>query len=378
MKQNRYVFLDGIRGIAAVLVLTRHTDDFWHYICFRSYLAVDLFFVLSGFVIAHAYDEKIRTGEITLPKFVLIRLVRLYPVFFLSILLSFIVLIGKLVFNHQVNQVGFPGILDIILLTIVIFPSHLMGNNLLFPTNVTYWSLFFELVTNVIYASIRRFLTKPIMLTILIGSGLLLGYVADLHHNLDVGFKWGYESILSGFIRSVFGIFLGLFLFEKQGMISNYLSDKPYAAWLAVIILTLILASPNAGSFNWIIDMVAVVLVFPICVLCASQGKTTKLQGVLLTLGSASYPIYVLHKPVSELVFFLFRTSVKEYAPLSGVVLTLTLIAISIGVEKFYDIPLRRWISKKLWAQSASRNHDQDSLSSLSLTRPSDGSGKLG
>lgn len=347
MNHSRYVFLDGIRGIAAILVLTRHTGDYWHHSFYRSYLAVDLFFILSGFVIAYAYDEKIRSGFISVPKFFLIRLIRLYPVFLLSLILCSGILIGKLVLKHQINYADFSEIITVVALTALFLPSHFGANEGLFPINGPYWSLFFELIANFIYAVIRRFLTNSILTAIIISFGLMVAYVSFQHGNLDVGFLWDFESIFAGFVRSIFGVFLGLFLFRYQKRIEHYLNIKQNLAWLAVTGIALILSSPSAGRFNWLLDVLTVLFIFPFFVICASQGKTTKLQSVLLILGSASYPIYVLHKPVSELFAFIFKTHVGTFAPISGILLTLALIAISVYLEKYYDIPLRRWISNR-------------------------------
>lgn len=336
--------------MAAILVLTRHTGDYWHHSFYRSYLAVDLFFILSGFVIAYAYDEKIRSRLISLPKFIFIRLIRLYPVFLLSLFLCSCALIGKLALKHQIGYVSFSEIISVIAMTAIFLPSHFGGNSSLFPMNAPYWSLFFELIANFIYAAIRRFLTNSVLTAIIITSGFMVGFVSFQHGNLDIGFLWGYESIFAGFSRSIFGIFFGLFLFTHQKLIEQYLKGKSnLLAWLSVLGIVLILSSPSAGGLNWIIDALTVFFIFPFFVLCASQGKTTKLQGVLLMLGSASYPIYVLHKPIGEFFAFLFKSHVGFFAPFSGILLTLFLIVVSLWVEKYYDIPLRRWISGRIF-----------------------------
>jgi peptidoglycan/LPS O-acetylase OafA/YrhL len=344
MNHNRYEFLDGIRGMAAIFVLIRHTTIYWHIYFYRSYLAVDLFFILSGFVIAYAYDEKIRNGIITFPKFVLIRLIRLYPVFLLSLLISSVLLIGKLSLKHQINFADLSEVLSVVAITALFLPSHLEGSNYLFPINVPCWSLFFELLANFMYAAIRPFLSNFILTTIVLLFGLLVSSISYQQGGLFNGHLWGSESFIAGFSRSIFGIFLGLFLYRNQAKFRQYL-NKPYLAWFAFFSIAIILSSPSAKQFNWLIDVLTVVIIFPIAVLCASQGKSKKLQGLLLMLGSASYPIYVLHLPVARILFFQFKGAVVAFAPISGFVLLFILITISIWVEKYYDIPLRRWIS---------------------------------
>ena len=233
-------------------------------------------------------------------------------------------------------------------MTAFFLPSHQEGSSALFPIG-PYWSLFFELIANFIYAAIRRFLSDSILLAIIVSFGIMLFYVSYQHGNLDIGSNWGYQSFIAGFVRSIFSIFLGLFLFRHEKYFEKYTKNKSYLAWLAVLGAILILSSPNAGGFNWIIDGLTVSFIFPFFVLCSSQGIPTKLQGTLLTLGSASYPIYLLHVPASQIFAFTFKSYVNALAPISGILLTFSLILISLWVEKNFDIPLRRWMSNKLF-----------------------------
>ena len=100
--------------------------------------------------------------------------------------------------------------------------------------------------------------------------------------------------------------------------------------------------------------MVAVAIIFPITILCASQGKSTKLKGSLLLLGSASYPMYVLHEPAGEIMEFLFKSIVEPFAPISGIVFVFVLVAVSVWLEKYYEIPLRRKFSNYIFTKASS------------------------
>ena len=78
----RYEILDGLRGVAALMVVTFHLFETYssgpaHQIINHGYLAVDFFFVLSGFVIGYAYDD--RWNRMTLGTFFKRRLTRLHP-----------------------------------------------------------------------------------------------------------------------------------------------------------------------------------------------------------------------------------------------------------------------------------------------------------
>ena len=88
MKHDRFIFLDGMRGIAALAVMIMHFTLYTNYPIFSSaYVAVDLFFVLSGFVIARSYIDKLDNGE-ALTSLVAKRLIRFLPTYMIGMLLG--------------------------------------------------------------------------------------------------------------------------------------------------------------------------------------------------------------------------------------------------------------------------------------------------
>lgn len=347
MQENRYIFLDGIRGVAAILVVIRHTSMFWDFSFFRSYLAVDLFFLLSGFVIAHAYDYKLKNRTLSFFQFARRRLIRLYPVFFLSVLMCVPVLyfeIGTPALLAQHVQPNFQGIL-LVISTAVFFPVGVLGNGLLFPLNGVYWSLFYELIANFVYALARPLLgSKMLFLIILIGV-LGLAFEVNRPSGFDVGFYRDKHSMLAGFLRAISGIFIGLFLYRNQKNLGRYF-DFPFAPWFAVAIISVILMSPSFSGLNKFIDFFAILVIFPMAIIAAAQGKSSRFNFVLLALGSASYPIYVFHAPISSLLLNSYRDFITEWAPLSGVLFVAVLVVLSCWLEKVYDVPVRGWLNK--------------------------------
>ncbi|WP_176055678.1 acyltransferase family protein, partial [Paraburkholderia caribensis] len=88
MTKWKYANLDAIRGLAAILIVFRHAPLLFHSPSFpQSYLAVDLFFAISGFVVANAYEARLRSGALGFLAFAKLRLIRLYPLFLLGIVL---------------------------------------------------------------------------------------------------------------------------------------------------------------------------------------------------------------------------------------------------------------------------------------------------
>ncbi|UTY55798.1 acyltransferase [Massilia sp. erpn] len=351
MNHNKFAFLDGLRGMAAIFVLTRHTGDLWHINFFHSYLAVDLFFILSGFVIAYAYDEKLRSGVMGFGNFVLTRLIRLYPVYLLSLLLCTAVWLFKAAMHKTDSAWGTEEILLSASLAAFFLPSQLGGGNSLFAINGPYWSLFYELVVNILYAACRRWLSTGVLGAVIVLSGGVVTASALHNGTLDIGYSWGTVAIAAGFCRALFGISLGLLLFRKKTPLLQALSGWTGAAalpWLSFLLVAIVLALPDAAAANAWIDLLAVLIVFPAAVLLAALPGRSRLQGGLLALGSASYPLYVLHIPLGMLASALLKKWGAKLAPFSGISFVAVLILLSLLLEKRADIPLRRWLSQRL------------------------------
>jgi peptidoglycan/LPS O-acetylase OafA/YrhL len=343
MTTKRYEFLDGMRGVAAIMVLIRHTPDLWHFSLFHSYLAVDLFFMLSGFVIAGSYEQRLSTRSLAPKQFLIIRLIRLYPIFLLSVILCALVGIGEIFLGMA--SYSSADLIGVLLLTSLFLPSRTAGENGLFSVNGPYWSLFYELLTNIIYVTVRKYLSDRLLIIWVIFFGFLVTSACLMHGDLDVGVNWKLSSAAAGFSRAMFGFGLGLLLFRKIEVIKIYVSIQlPLFSFVAVI---LILATPSIGRFNAIIDLISVFFIFPLCIIL-SLGPSPKIYAqMLLALGSVSYPIYVFHLPAAQMVSLLSNGNARGGAPFSGLIFVAIMFLFSLYLEKYFDIPTRRYLSKK-------------------------------
>jgi peptidoglycan/LPS O-acetylase OafA/YrhL len=217
-EQRRHIAtLDGLRGFAALIVVWLHmtTEAFKVSTPYRGYLAVDFFFILSGFVIAGAYEQRLLVG-MPFSEFVRIRLIRLYPLIVLAIVCGFSVKLTAfyLLPHHgyvcdNVSSIIIAGILGIFLL-----PSHVAINPDFFPLDSPLWSLMFELWANLLYAFIaslanaRQLRAAVWALAICGGIGLipsvkLFGYLYGGHTIPEMGV---------GFARVGWGFFAGVVL----------------------------------------------------------------------------------------------------------------------------------------------------------------------
>jgi len=340
----RFSYLDGIRGLAAIFILTRHTPEYWVNSFYRSYLAVDLFFILSGFVIAHAYDRKLADNTLNTRKFMLVRFIRLYPIYFLSWILCSAIII-KQILSHDYSDFQIYSFFKVIIFSAFFIPSHMPGDNSLFPMNGPTWSLFFELVVNLIYVIVRPKLTDRTLIFIILIAWFFMAVSAYHHGNLDTGYKWTIESYIAGASRALYGIFLGLLLHRWRFSFSKFKILR-ISPWYSFLIVGVMLASPNLGRFDALVDIILVTTIIPFSVMVASKNNPTRFEGILLLLGMASYPIYILQVPISEVISYLLHYTVKSYAPAAGLILIFMLITLSYYVDKLYDSPLRKHLNR--------------------------------
>lgn len=344
--KNTFSTLDGMRGIAAIFVLILHTGAYWGNITFHhSYLAVDLFFLLSGFVIAHAYEMKLATKKISVNQFIGIRMIRLYPMYFISALIASAFVVGKYIAGVSDEDGYLSKLILSIVLTFSFLPSVLPGSILLFPLNTPYWSVFYEVIINITYAFLRPKFTNKILLMIVCVLGTLMILIAALHGSLGAGVSWRPTSIAAGITRSGFGILLGVYLYRVG---QSYMVSLVQSVWILLGLITLVFMMPDLGKFNGLFDIFAVFIIFPICIVLGVRCKCrSATDNVFSVLGRASYPVYLIHVPMASIVYSFSGELIERYAPLSGVVFVIGLIIVSIQIEKIYDIPLRRYLTKK-------------------------------
>lgn len=351
---SRYPFLDGIRGVAAILVLGRHSTQYWNFEIYRSYLAVDLFFLLSGFVIAFAYEGRLRNGNLSFSSFMKIRLIRLYPMYLLSLLISVVVV---LVFIGE-TQKSVGEVFVAALLALFFLPSGATEKSLLFFLNIPYWSLFFELIVNMFYAALCPFLNTRLLVLLVCSAGLVLAKGAWRYSGLDAGYSWGVTPMVVGMARATFCILLGCLIFRCQPIVEKRLGKfwkRPCVSWLSFSLMVAILLLPDAGNFNAVLDFVLVAVAFPVLIMLAARGDGGRWQNLLLVLGAASYPVYVLHEPVARGFSLLLPGLPQQYAPWSGFIYAALLVALALWLEKKYDVPLRRWLSARNSAAEKTR-----------------------
>ena len=367
-----YALLDGLRGVAALLVVIYHIFEGFAFAettngegsglistLNHGHIAVDFFFILSGFVISYAYDD--RWQKMTLGGFFKRRLIRLHPMLVMGAVIGTITFLigGREQWDGIVTPIG--GVALALLLTALMIPAlpgsmhEVRGNGEMFPLNGPQWSLFFEYIGNIIYALIiRRLSTRSLaMLVALLAALQTWIFVWDLSGYDSVGIGWTIDTISfwGGLVRMLFPFTMGILLartFEPRKI--------KYAFWIcSAILLTTFavpyIASEGALSLNSLYEVVCIAFVFPIIVwlgACGTaEGSTGRISGLL---GDLSYPLYIVHYPVMYL-FYAWLIDKHFYSFEDTLLMPAIVVAVSIALAyaclKLYDEPVRKWLAHK-------------------------------
>ena len=323
-------------------------------------MAVDFFFILSGFVIGYAYDDRWKS-TMDVKGFFKRRLIRLHPMVVMGAVLGGVTFCIQGCEQWDGMQVAVSSILLAILLNFFMIPvlpgaaPEVRGNGEMFPLNGPAWSLFFEYIGNVLYALLlRRLSTKALaLLVVLAGVGLALFAVFNFsgYGHLGVGWTLADYNLLGGFLRLLFSFSVGL-------LMSRVFKPLPIrgAFGICSLAIAVLLSVPHIGGgealwMNGIYDAVCVVVIFPLLVWLGASGKTTDRisYGVCKFLGDISYPMYIIHYPFMYLFYaWLWREKLTfaETWPVAWL-LFFGNILLAYLCLKLYDEPVRKWLSRR-------------------------------
>lgn len=358
-----YNLLDGLRGVAAIMVLWYHIFEGYAFAEGRGidtfnhgYLAVDFFFILSGFVISYAYDDRWHSS-MTLGSFFKRRLIRLHPMLVMGAIIGCITFCIQGCVKWDGSSTATWQIILALVLSMLFIPAYpgaaheVRGNGEMFPLNGPSWSLFFEYIGNIIYALFIRRLSNRLLALFVAVTGVLFTIFAIFnisgYENIGVGWTLDNVNFFGGTLRMLFPFSLGMLLSR------NFKPVKIRGIfWLSSVALFLLFSVPfipsvNNLCINGIYEIFCISVAFPLIVWlgasgCTSDKYSTKVCGFL---GNISYPLYITHYPIMYL-FYAWLIDNKLYTfgntwhVAIGVILFNILMAYA--CLKLYDEPIRK------------------------------------
>ncbi|MBR4994491.1 MAG: acyltransferase [Alistipes sp.] len=362
-----YEFLDGLRGVAAVLVVFYHI--FEGYFCHKQgrpitllthgHLAVDFFFMLSGFVISYAYDD--RWKKMTLGNFFKRRLIRLHPMVVMSAIIGVIsyLLSGSQRFDG--TAMPFSAVMGAMLLMIFMIPTRPdssleLRSGEMFSLNGPMWSLFIEYIGNVLYALILRRLSVRVLAVLAVVFGVVhswffLGHMAD-YGSVALGWVFDEVHFWGGLIRLLFPFTVGMLLARtfKPRKVKG-------AFWICTIILITIYSLPrivseSSISLNCLYEVLCIIFILPAVLWLGACGTAKKSFTSRLSnfLGELSYPLYMVHYPIMYLLYgWIINNKETSFGETFAIIALamLTSVVIAYACLKLYDEPVRKWLARK-------------------------------
>lgn len=363
-----YDLLDGLRGVAALLVMWYHVFEGYAFAggtmietLNHGYLAVDFFFILSGFVISYAYDD--RWGKnLSMGNFFKRRLIRLHPMVIMGAVLGAITFCLQGCVQWDGTHIATSMIMLSLLCTILFIPAmpgvgyEVRGNGEMFPLNGPCWSLFFEYIGNILYALfIRRLPTKALaVLVVLLGAGLATFAITDVSGYGNIGVGWTLDAVnfLGGSLRMLFPFSLGMLLAR------NFKPIKVRGAfWICTILLIVLFSVPflegtESFSRNGVYEAFCIIIAFPILLWIGASGSTTDNRSTKICkfLGDISYPLYVVHYPFMYLFYaWLIKNQLFTFGETWQVALGVYAwnILIAYLCLRLYDEPVRKYLANR-------------------------------
>jgi peptidoglycan/LPS O-acetylase OafA/YrhL len=344
--RRHFEILDGLRGVAALAIVIFHFmewifTDFSKNFIGHGFLAVDFFFCLSGFVIAYAYDNRIK--EMGVMEFFKSRLIRLHPMVFIGALIGLLAFLLD-PFSSHLGEYSIGKIILIFACSIFLIPLPVMSDRSfnLFGLNAPSWSLFWEYVANIFYAFILCRLSRRVLIALaIIAAGLLcsVGFGAG---NLLGG--WAGSNFWHGGARVFYSFLAGLLIYRSNWIIKNRLGFIGVA-----ILLSFAFLFPSIKK-DWITELIIVLFYFPLLVsLGAGSSLSSASRKLCVFSGEISYPLYMSHYAA----IWIFGAYLTVYKPgpaeLTFVVIagTILLVGFAYAIMKLYDVPVRKYLANR-------------------------------
>lgn len=360
--KNKQYFpaLTALRGIAALWVMLFHMDVIiyyrelgtivphqWSGLITQGYLWVDLFFILSGFIICHIYGDKLsgKLQVVSIKNYLRARFFRIYPLH----LFTLILLIGLVIVTSTVAPTAIDDswhvYFDWQALLSNIFLTNSMNQHSYLSWNIVSWSIGAEWWAYIyaillLYFISNKSIKYSLVITLISFIGLILLVYFYPKQTLDITFDFG-------FLRCIFGFTLGVASYKafKQNLgIKIFQEDRYFVLTLLTIF----------AIFHCKFNGLLIIPLYVALVLCAAfnQHKVRQLlsSGIPQYLGQISYSIYLMHGvwfmvfwfalPLIKRAWLIETFSLTQTAAYVIIFVTLTLIS-AVYSYRYIEVPFR-------------------------------------
>ena len=338
-RQRVFHTLDGLRGVAAVCVAIYHLGAWPVGLTNplpQAGLAVDMFFVMSGFVLAHAYQARFDAGMSTW-RFISARIIRLWPLYLLGVAIK-LSAIGVLWVEQGYSSLRNIAVSLLFALFLLPAPAAWSIDGLPFPLDAPAWSLFYELGVNLVWIVLLR-RSRPLVLAAIcaVGGAVLLASGGVV------------ESFAGGAPRVAFSFFAGILSYLAWRRWPASWRARPWLAPAALALAAATFAAPVSPGLAPLYRCLCVAL-FPVFIwACAKIETQGRLASALQQCGIASYAIYVLHDPVFFAAMKLGWLPTRLQVPAFVIALVLLpLVVLTPLVDAAFDRPVRRWLQGRV------------------------------
>jgi peptidoglycan/LPS O-acetylase OafA/YrhL len=342
--------MDCARGLLALLIVYEHTEAPLR--IFRvapaAYLAVDMFFAASGFVLAHAYDARFAAG-LTARQFILLRWIRLLPYLIIAAVVALAAHLIHVVTGSE--PLALRPFVQAVALCFLI-PVASADDTTLFPINLPAWSLHFELLTNAVFALCWRVSSRQLLLFI-VACAPVLAYFIMSAGTADIGSEW--SDYVWTLPRALFGFSVGVYLRRTWDGQSR---EWPWLAHALTPLVVLLLAVRPPEAWAAALDAVLALVVLPVLLAVMVRVEAGPVaRKWYRRFGATSYGVYAIHYPLGsalgDVVPYLRVDVLRPYVYLA---LFIALLCLVEWLNPNVDTPLRRAISRRLGLSSSSKS----------------------
>jgi peptidoglycan/LPS O-acetylase OafA/YrhL len=327
--------MDGLRGFAALAVMGFHYQDIPALTGTLKPIqdggrAVDIFFVLSGFVLASVYEPRFTRG-LTTSRFMTLRWIRLYPMYAIGTFLAVLLAVTLRERGYHAHPEPMRQFLTTILLGLLFIP-RLTSTLPYYPLNFPAWSLLYEILANWFYRLAFRRLTNIVLALLVTLSYLALWFDPP-------GMSLGIDGFIPGMFRVGFSFFAGVLTYR----IWLRSTVRPRVSPWILVAAAMVLLIGHDHAFT--------ILAFPPLVYLAACSEPRGVTRRLFSgLGDMSYGVYTLHIPIMTLLVWgwpkLSRVSLDHFTGWNYLALMGGVMAAAYVLDLLYDRPVRAFLTR--------------------------------